>query len=501
MTHDPKDTEALLHAYRLTADRVMLITLAALLAVSLAVAASTDTWAVALAVGLPAVIVPFLVHHLAPGSLASRMLFAAALMVFSALTIQQTGGMLESHFGIFVLLAFLLYYRDWRPVLTAAAVIAVHHLAFNMLQAANWGVYVFDNGPSLPRVLLHAAYVVAEAGALMYLATRLRREALESVRVADAARDIGAGDLSRAVPVESGSVLLQSVESMREKLADTMREVAHDAELVAHTVSELKTVSDEVERLMNRQRDETAGLASAIGDMEQSMAARADEADHAREVAENSGRLAQEGGKVVHASIVSIGEIERTIRESAESVTELGARSERVSEMVQLIRDIAGQTNLLALNAAIEAARAGEQGRGFAVVADEVRKLAERTSTATEDIEKLIADIDGSRARTLDSIANAVSRASAGNQQASEAQATITRITEESTRVAEVIQEISRTLRDQLTASRRLAQSVASVAEIAEQCNGAARTVNGEAVALDTAASSLDRMMSRFRLG
>src|SRR5690606_31336906 len=395
-------------------------------------------------------IVPTLIHYLSPGSVFSRIAFACALMIFSALTIQQTRGATEAHFGIFVLLAFLLYYRDWRPILAAASLIAVHHLSFNYLQAAQLGFHVFDSGPSFTRVLVHAAYVVLESGMLMYMAIRLQAQSVEAAHVAATARTIGSGDLTRQISTNDGDSLLEAIETMRKGLADAIREVRVDSDSVTHTVNSLRSLADNVDHMTSRQREETNGLATAIAEMADCMESHAEEADRAREVALRAGSHARDGGAVVHASIESLMVIERSIRESSVNVEELGACSDRIAEMVQLIGDIAAQTNLLALNAAIEAARAGEQGRGFAVVADEVRKLAEHTSSATSDITGLIEDIDTARKRALDSIALAVERASAGAAHAGEAETSIHLITTESSRVEHAIEEIATTLRQQL---------------------------------------------------
>jgi len=190
------DEEAILQPGRVAADRLMLGTLVFLLVVALGVAAATSTWAVALIVGIPALLVPYLLFKLNPGSLISRIAVACAFMIFSALTIQQTRGLIEAHFGIFVLLAFLLYYRDWRPIVVAAGVIAVHHLAFNYMQAADLGVYVLASGPNLGIIILHAVYVVVESAVLVYMAVKLRSEAIESAQVAGLAERIGQGDLT-----------------------------------------------------------------------------------------------------------------------------------------------------------------------------------------------------------------------------------------------------------------------------------------------------------------
>ena len=131
--------ERMLQPQRAAADRIMLSMMVFLLAVCLSVGWFTDSTSLSLLVGLPTLLVPWAIYKMAPGSLASRLAIACALMVFSALTIQQTQGMVESHFGIFTLLAFLLYYRDWRPIVAAAGLIAVHHVGFGYLQLMNTG--------------------------------------------------------------------------------------------------------------------------------------------------------------------------------------------------------------------------------------------------------------------------------------------------------------------------------------------------------------------------
>lgn len=494
------NSEGLLQPYRERADRVMLVTLAVLLAVSCGIAAFTDTWGVALAVGVPALLVPAMIFRLSPGSLLSRCSIAAALMVFAALEIQQAQGLIEIHFGIFVLLAFLLYYRDWRPILTAALVIAVHHMAFNHLQAATPGIHAFDGGASLQRALLHALYVVIEAGVLMYLALRLHGETVEAVRVAELSKVIGAGDLTCKIDISGSSALLLSVEQMRNALSQTMGQVHDGAGSVAGASRRLEALSREVDALMHTQRAATSELSLAITHMNESMASIAGEAEQARDMSADSGRAAREGGDTIKTAIDRIGQIERTIQDASRSVGELGARTDRVGEIVRLIKDIAGQTNLLALNAAIEAARAGEQGRGFAVVANEVRKLAERTSVATSDIEALMGNIATSRDETLSNIDRAVRTAADGVVGAAAAGASITRITDDSRRVAQAIDDINTALRQQMTTTEQLGESILTVAELAQRCNDVAQAVSGETAGLDRSSSSLEHAIGRFRL-
>ena len=223
-----KHEDQILQPQRAAADRVMLSMMVFLLFVCFACAHFTNTWTLTAIVGLPALLVPWTIYKGAPGSLASRISIACALMVFSALNIQQTQGMIESHFGIFTLLAFLLYYRDWRTIVAAAGLIAVHHLLFGYLQAQQMaGITVVEGDVHIGTIVLHAAYVVFEAVVLIFMATILRREAVESALVAELSSQISEGDFSvRGKPVSAAeSPLLFKVSQMQQSLQSTLQDI------------------------------------------------------------------------------------------------------------------------------------------------------------------------------------------------------------------------------------------------------------------------------------
>jgi len=203
-----KNALTLIEPQAVKADHLMGWTLVVLLLISMGIAAANGTWFEALAVGLPAVALPWLLIQIMPGSVQSRISVAISFMVFSALAIQQTKGMIETHFAIFILLAFLLYYRDWKPVLVAALVIAVHHVAFNFLQAGNAGFYIFALGPNLKVLIIHALAVVFEAALLILMAINLRNEANmiggEPKIVVEIARRVASGDLAVQIQTQTG---------------------------------------------------------------------------------------------------------------------------------------------------------------------------------------------------------------------------------------------------------------------------------------------------------
>ena len=225
---DAHNIELILQPQRARADLVMLGTLVFLALISLGIAFFTQTWNVALAIGLPAVLVPIAIYKMSPGSLASRLATAAAFMVFSGLMIQQTSGMSEMHFSIFALLAFLLYYRDWRPLVAAAAVIAVHHVGFAFLQATGFaGIFILDGQISPWIIILHAAFVVFETGVLVFMAMILRREAVESALVAELAGNISKGNFAsnNLQSAQAGFPLLNKVTDMQKSLDSTLRDI------------------------------------------------------------------------------------------------------------------------------------------------------------------------------------------------------------------------------------------------------------------------------------
>jgi methyl-accepting chemotaxis protein len=220
--------DQILQSQRAAADRIMLSMMVFLLAVALGVGWATDSLSLTVLVAVPALLVPATIYRMAPGSLASRLAIACALMVFCALTIQQTRGMIESHFGIFTLLAFLLYYRDWRPIVVAAGLIAVHHVGFGYLQAMNaGGITLLPGQVHLSVIAVHASYVVFEAAVLIFMATILQREALESALVAELSGQISEGDFSARGPAVDGAQfpLLHKVSQMQKSLQSTLQDI------------------------------------------------------------------------------------------------------------------------------------------------------------------------------------------------------------------------------------------------------------------------------------
>ena len=209
-------------------DRFILIVLGLSLVVSLGLAGWYSTWAEALVIGGLSFFGAFAVYQMMPGSLLSRMTNALALMMMVALHIHQARGMIEMHFGVFVGLAFLFAYRDWRPLLLGAVLIALHHVSFNLLQEQGAPVWVFDNdrlGWNI--VFIHAIYVVAETAALIWLAQIGREEARVSQEVVRVAQQVHLDDRTMDLSVRcdaAGSGVLEGFNNMLAKIEQLVKD-------------------------------------------------------------------------------------------------------------------------------------------------------------------------------------------------------------------------------------------------------------------------------------
>ena len=488
-------------AFRGRADRLLAWVLVGHFLLCVGVGIANGSWLPALLVGLPAAAVPLLLSRTAAGALVTRLAVAMAAMIFAALLIHQTQGMIEAHFGIFVLLAFLLLYCDWRPLVAAAALIAVHHLGFFALQASGAGVFVFPKIAGVSVVLIHALYVVCETALLCFMASMLRSMVLDSVEVSSFARGAAEGDLCYRFDTERARErgLIAAAATMQERLRQMIESVRKGADQVSSLAVALSADSNQIASAAQEQHKSTSAMASAVEEMTVSIRQIGDSADEARTISTNSAAAAQDGSRVVKAAVAEISGVAEVIQEASTRVEDLGERSERAERVVGIIKEIAEQTNLLALNAAIEAARAGETGRGFAVVADEVRKLAERTTQATNEIGTMMGEMRDAKDSVLESIANAVVRVRTGVAQADEAGASIDVITHHAARVGSAVETISAALVEQTTAAQELARHVEQIARMAETSSSATSDIAAEGRSLDEVSRALTAAVGQFR--
>lgn len=202
--------------------------------------------------------------------------------------------------------------------------------------------------------------------------------------------------------------------------------------------------------------------------------------------------------RIIEDTVNGMNGIAASVQEAASVITELGSRSKEIGRIIMVIDDIVDQTNLLALNAAIEAARAGEQGRGFAVVADEVRKLAERTTLATKEISSMIKAIQEDTKRAVSSMDASKREVEAELKLSKEAGGAINLIISSFNRVAEMIHQIAVSAEEQSTVSEQISMDIESVASVTKETAAGSTEIASSAAGLSSVASQLEELVSRF---
>nr|WP_158891606.1 MULTISPECIES: methyl-accepting chemotaxis protein [unclassified Pseudomonas] len=316
------------------------------------------------------------------------------------------------------------------------------------------------------------------------------------------ARTIAAGQLDSPIPAggrdEMGQ-LLTAFAQMQDKLRGMIQGIKQGTDHLVAASHSISANSQQLSAAAQEQSSAASSMAATVEELTVSINHVSDNAGEAHDLSSQSGRLAQDGGQTIQASVDSMRSIAGTVQSSATRIGELGEHSERVSSIVSVIKGIADQTNLLALNAAIEAARAGEQGRGFAVVADEVRQLAQRTTNSTQEIAAMIEKIQAATQAAMSDMEVGVRQVNGGVDLANQAGEAVVSINTASDKVVRVVNQISLALREQTAASHDVARTVERLAQMAQQNSEAIGETVQTAVSLDALANDLNRQISQFR--
>ncbi len=316
------------------------------------------------------------------------------------------------------------------------------------------------------------------------------------------AQRVADGDLSQSETVtrrdELGQ-LQQAMYAMTESLRGLIGRIGGGVGQIAAAAEQLSAVTAKTSIGVQKQREETDQVATAMHQMAATVQEVAQNAEQASLAARQADQQARQGDLVVQEAIGQIGNLSGEVEHSAQAIEELNAESGRIGSVLEVIRAVAEQTNLLALNAAIEAARAGEQGRGFAVVADEVRALARRTHDSTEEIESLIGNLQQVAQKAVEQMQTSRDLTQRTVELASEAGIALGRITESVSTIEQMNQQIAAASEEQSAVAENISESVTRVRDIGEQSASGSEQTASASAELARLGIELQGLVARFR--
>lgn len=294
-------------------------------------------------------------------------------------------------------------------------------------------------------------------------------------------------------------VLKDSINRMADSLCEAFQNVAEAVQATASASSQISSSSEELAAGAQEQSAQATEVAGAVEQMTKTILETSKNANKSAENARQAVNIANSGGEIVKETVDGMNRIAEVVRTAAHTVRELGKNSDQIGEIIQVIDDIADQTNLLALNAAIEAARAGEQGRGFAVVADEVRKLAERTTKATKEIAEMIKKIQSDTGEAVKSIEAGTVEVEKGKESASKSGESLNEIIKGASETGDMVNQVAAASEEQSSAAEQISKNIEAISSVTQQSAAGTQQIARAAEDLNKLTENLQNLVNRFK--
>lgn len=470
---------------------------------SAALAFIYGTYTEMMLIGLPAMLVPLWLLKSAPDATLTKHASALAVMIFACLHIHQMNGLIEVHFEIFILLAILIIFSDWKVFISAVALIAVHHTSFYFMQVNGAQVYIFDQDRLLfSTVIIHAVYAIVEAVIAGFIAKMLYDDSQVGKELAQVTKRLTINENSLDLKERTnsgGNIVLEGFNQLLSLLDNVVTGVKKQTNELILNSNHLLSAKKELETSASNRQQETENIASSV----EEMAAMVDS------ISENTAKLSnqmqqattstQTANQYIEDINIKNAELAGTLNKTNDEIIALASSSDVISKVLSEISSIADQTNLLALNAAIEAARAGEQGRGFAVVADEVRALANRTKESTEKVNETLAKLVIYSKSSTQSMGQCISAVDVVVSVAGQASQEIANASYLVSLSNDIAHSVTAAVQEQSIATKKIAKSADKVSSLGQNDTMKVDTLAQEAEHIAKAASSLELSIARFK--